>query len=316
MLSSSASIPRSSSLWILLVFKNPLLFISSMFTVARSGAVSDMYSGDAPPSLIMHKYGECATKEISCLWLELLFASPLCLSDCFCAALVYTEHSYTAHLSCCPEELIYSAIYWAELPCFVMTGFRGEKECGGKQNSALRLQNAKNKTYELSKMFPLLTPHPGERTRDSPPQCAITQFRASWSHNAASKNRNNVSERTAGLSWSSPPFLSCSKQLASSFWFHLVMLCAGLTYAGPAQRAEGSHFSSGSKSADELILMKELDAVGDALKGLLGVGGWGRWWTQGQGKQMLRWRWASWELYIWFKSLVFWHKQIAYCHYQ
>lgn len=50
------------------------------------------------------------------------------------------------------------------------------------------------------------------------------------------------------------------------------MLCAGLTYAGPAQRAEGSHFSSGSKSADELILMEELDAVGDALKGLLGVG--------------------------------------------
>lgn len=48
------------------------------------------------------------------------------------------------------------------------------------------------------------------------------------------------------------------------------MLCAGLTYTGPAQRAEGSHFSSGSKSADELILMKELDAVGDALKGLLG----------------------------------------------
>lgn len=64
------------------------------------------------------------------------------------------------------------------------------------------------------------------------------------------------------------------------------MLCAGLTYAGPAQRAEGSHFSSGSKSADELILMKELDAVGDVLKGLLGLcvcvcwgGG-----TKGQGK--------------------------------
>lgn len=70
------------------------------------------------------------------------------------------------------------------------------------------------------------------------------------------------------------------------------MLCAGLTYAGPAQRAEGSHFSSGSKSADELILMKELDAVGDALKGLLGlcvcvcVLGWGH---QGPGeKQMLQ----------------------------
>lgn len=28
-----------------------------MFAVARSGAVSDMYSGDAPPCLIMHKYG-------------------------------------------------------------------------------------------------------------------------------------------------------------------------------------------------------------------------------------------------------------------
>lgn len=78
----------------------------------------------------------------------------------------------------------------------------------------------------------------------------------------------------AGPSWDSPPFLSCSEQLSSSFWFHLVMLCAGLTYAGPAQRAEGSHFSSGSKSADELILMKELDAVGDALEGLL-LGGWG-----------------------------------------
>lgn len=43
------------------------------------------------------------------------------------------------------------------------------------------------------------------------------------------------------------------------------MLCAALTYAGPAHRAEGSHFSSGKMSADELILMKELDTVGDAL---------------------------------------------------
>lgn len=54
-----------------------------MFTVARSGAVSDMYSGDAPPCLIMHKYGECTTKEISCLnWSSKLFALPSCLSDC------------------------------------------------------------------------------------------------------------------------------------------------------------------------------------------------------------------------------------------
>ena len=60
----------------------------------------------------------------------------------------------------------------------------------------------------------------------------------------------------------------------------------GLTYAGPAQRAEGSHFSSGSRSADELILMKELDVVGDALEGLLGLGG-REGSTQGQGKQML-----------------------------
>lgn len=83
--------------------------------------------------------------------------------------MVYIEHSYTADLSCCPEELIYSEIYWAELPRFVMTDSRGEKECGGKQNSALRLQNTKNKTYELSEMFHLLLPRPGERTRDSPP---------------------------------------------------------------------------------------------------------------------------------------------------
>lgn len=42
---------------------------------------------------------------------------------------------------------------------------------------------------------------------------------------------------------------------------------------GPVQRAEGSHFSSGRESGDELILMKELDMVGDALEGLLGLGG-------------------------------------------
>lgn len=36
-----------------------------------------------------------------------------------------------------------------------------------------------------------------------------------------------------------------------------------LTCAAPARRAEGSHFSSGKKSADELILMKELDTEGD-----------------------------------------------------
>lgn len=168
-----------------------------MFTVARSGAVSDMYSGDAPPCLIMHKYGECATKEISCLWLELLFASPPCLSDCLSTAMVYIEHSYSADLSCCPEELIYSEIYWAELPRFVMTDSRGEKECAGKQNSALRLQNTKNKTYELSKMFHLLLPRPGERTRDSP-LCNKTQFRASWSDNVASKGRNNVQGEQPG----------------------------------------------------------------------------------------------------------------------
>lgn len=48
-------------------------------------------------------------------------------------------HSYTADLSCCPVELIYSEIYWAELPCFVMTGSGGEKECGGKQNSGAHI---------------------------------------------------------------------------------------------------------------------------------------------------------------------------------
>lgn len=71
------------------------------------------------------------------------------------------------------------------------------------------------------------------------------------------------------------------------------MLCAGLTYAGPAQRAEGSHFSSGSKSADELILMKELDVVGDALKGLLGLGGWGALMHPGPGETDAAMNWIS-----------------------
>lgn len=83
--------------------------------------------------------------------------------------MVYIEHSYTADLSCCPEELIYSEIYWAELPRFVMTDSRGEKECGGKQNLAVGLQNTENKTYELSNMFHQLPPHPGETSRDFPP---------------------------------------------------------------------------------------------------------------------------------------------------
>lgn len=51
--------------------------------------------------------------------------------------------------------------------------------------------NTKNKTYELYKMFHLLPPRPGERTRDSL-QCIRAQFQASWSDNAASKSRNNV----------------------------------------------------------------------------------------------------------------------------
>lgn len=40
------------------------------------------------------------------------------------------------------------------LPRFVMTNSGGEKEREGKQNSALRLQTTKNKTYELSKNRP------------------------------------------------------------------------------------------------------------------------------------------------------------------
>lgn len=69
---------------------------------------------------------------------------PTPVPDCLSAATVYMKHSYTADLSCCPEELIYSEIYWAELPGFVMTDSGGEKECGGKQDSALRLQHQKH----------------------------------------------------------------------------------------------------------------------------------------------------------------------------
>ena len=89
------------------------------------------------------------------------------------------------------------------------------------------------------------------------------------------------------------------------------MLCAGLTYAGPAQRAEGSHFSSGSKSGDELILVKELDEVGDALEGLLGgVRGV----HPGPGETDAAVKMRVLGVSYWLsssKALVFWHQQIT-----
>lgn len=60
--------------------------------------------------------------------------APLCLCDCLCTGMISTYYSHTADMSFCPEELIYSEMYWAQLPHFVLTGSRGEKECGDKQN--------------------------------------------------------------------------------------------------------------------------------------------------------------------------------------
>lgn len=74
--------------------------------------------------------------------------------------------------------------------------------------------------------------------------------------------------------------------------------------SAPARRAEGSHFSSGKKSADELILMKELDTEDDCAQRVVRdvcvcvcgegarekerIGVQHR--PKGQGKQMLQWR--------------------------
>ncbi|KAK5900070.1 hypothetical protein CesoFtcFv8_009482 [Champsocephalus esox] len=77
-----------------------------------------------------------------------------------------------------------------------------------------------------------------------------------------------------------------------------------LTYAGPAHRAEGSRFNPGSKSADELILTEELDAVGDALQGLLSASGarGNRNEDESPGSFLLA-------------KLLFWHLQTLYGHY-
>lgn len=115
---------------------------------------------------------------------------PLCLSDCLSTAMVYIGHSYTADLSCCPEELIYSEIYWAELPRFVMTDSRGEEECGDRtQHSDYR--TPKTKLLNFPKCSIYCCPAPDKRTWDSP-ECTITKFRASWSNNVAPKSKNNV----------------------------------------------------------------------------------------------------------------------------
>lgn len=77
--------------------------------------------------------------------------------------LVYMEHSHAAYLSCCPEELIYRGLYWAALPCFVMTD---SNACGGKQNLGARITAPKTKLLNFWEMFH--QPHPNEKTSESP----------------------------------------------------------------------------------------------------------------------------------------------------
>ena len=68
-------------------------------------------------------------------------------------------------------------------------------------------------------------------------------------------------------------------KLKTAFLFFLILfshaMCRPNLRWPCMERAGGSNFSSGRKSADELILMKELDVVGDALEGLLELGGRG-----------------------------------------
>lgn len=63
----------------------------------------------------------------------------------------YMEHFHAAYLSCCPEELIYSGLYWAELPRFVMAD---SSACGGKQNLGAQITAPKTKLLNFSKNVP------------------------------------------------------------------------------------------------------------------------------------------------------------------
>lgn len=156
------------SVWILLVFKNPLLFLSSMFTVARSGAVSDMYSGDAPPCLIMNKYGECATKEIFCLWLELLFASPPCLPDCLSLPR-FTLNILIQQIWAAARQNWFTVRFIGQsFPELCYDRLQGWEGVWKQTELSAQITEHRKQNLWTFQNVPSTTPRPGERTRDPP----------------------------------------------------------------------------------------------------------------------------------------------------
>lgn len=112
-------------------------------------------------------------KSPACDW-SLLFAAPLCLSNCLGCHGLHWTFLYSGSVLL-PRRIDLQFFYWAELSRFAMTDSRGEKKCGGKQNSALRLQNTKNNNLWTFQNPPSTgRPAPWKRTQDSL-QSTITQ---------------------------------------------------------------------------------------------------------------------------------------------
>lgn len=168
-----------------------------MFTVARSGAVSDMYSGDAPPCLIMHKYGECATKEISCLWLELLFASPACFFwlSLRCHGLHWTFLYSRSELLPRRIDLQWDLLGRASPLCYDrLQGWEGVWR--QTELSAQITEHQKQNLWTFQSVPSTAAPPRGKDPRLPPVH--YNPVRASWSDDAASKNRNNVQREQSG----------------------------------------------------------------------------------------------------------------------
>lgn len=156
-----------------------------MFTVARSGPVSDMYSGDAPSCLIMHKYGECATKEISCLdWScslplpgAFLIVSPL---PWFTLNILIQQIWAAAQKNWFTVRFIrqsFAALLWQT------SGVRRSEEANRTQSSGYRTPKTKLMNFPQCSIHRRTTPGKGPRL----PLVHYNPVQASWLDSAASK---------------------------------------------------------------------------------------------------------------------------------
>lgn len=274
-----------------------------MFTVARSGAVSVMYSGDAPTCLIMHKCGECATKEISCFWLELFLVPPLCCFDCLSTAMVYIEHSYAADLSCSPEELIYSEIYWVELPRFVMTDSRGEEECGVRtQHSDYRTLKTKLMNFLKCSIYCRSALEKGPKT----PGVHYYPVPGQLIWRGSVKSRNNVQGKhsarqigVVGQRWAKMRQPSIFIMLETAFLVALIPFCHAMCWPNLCWPCTESRRLSFQVWQQECRWAHPHEGAGRSGRCTWGEGrGVGEVRVGGGVGQMLQWRWASWEFYI------------------